>query len=100
MERLREVIASRWNAFRRGLRRGDPPARAEPLRVTLKPRAPPVKPRPSVFNPIRTASLAACMARWRLWGLFFQYAGRVGQCSHGFSEKRGLPTSKSRRYRL
>ena len=27
MERLREVIGVRWNAFRRGLRRGDPPAR-------------------------------------------------------------------------
>ena len=37
VQRLREVVHSRWNAFRRGLRRSDPPARVEPLRVTLKP---------------------------------------------------------------
>ena len=52
VERLRDVIGRRWNAFRRGLHRGDPPARG----------ARPVKAKPRVYNPIRTAWLAATMA--------------------------------------
>ena len=55
VERLRDVIGRRWHAFRRGLRRGDPPARVEPLHVTLKPGARPVKARPRVYNPVKTA---------------------------------------------
>ena len=62
MERLRELIGRRWNAFHRGFRPGDPPARVEPLRVTLRPGARPVKARPRVYNPIKIAWLAACMA--------------------------------------
>ena len=62
VERLRDVVGRRWNAFRRGLRRGDPPARVEPLRVTLKPGARPVKAGPRIYNPVKTAWLAACMA--------------------------------------
>ena len=61
VERLCDVIGRRWNAFRRGLRRGDPPARVEPLRLTLKPGARSVKARPRVYNPVKTAWLAACM---------------------------------------
>ena len=55
--------------FRRGLRRGDPPARVEPLRVTLKPGARPARPR--VYNPVKTAWLAACMASLAALGLVF-----------------------------
>ena len=55
VERLPEVIGRRWNAFRRELRRGDPPALVEPLRVTLNRGARLVKARPRVDNPIKTA---------------------------------------------
>ena len=71
VKRLREVIGRRWNVFRRGLRWGDPPARVEPLRVTLKPGARPVKARLRVYNPIKTAWLAACMASLAALGLVF-----------------------------
>ena len=69
VERLRDVIGRRWNEFRRGLRRGDPPARVEPLRVTLKPGARPVKARPRVYNSVKTAWFAACMASLAALGL-------------------------------
>ena len=72
VERLRDVLGSRWNAFRRGLRRGDPPARVEPLRVTLKPGARPVKAQPRVYNPVKTTWLAACMASLAALGLVFR----------------------------
>ena len=62
VERLRDVTGRRWNAFRRILRRRDPSVRVEPLRVTLKPGARPVKARPRVYHPVKTAWLAACMA--------------------------------------
>ena len=71
VERLCDVSGRRWNAFRRGLRRGDPPARVEPLRVTLKPGAWPVKARRRVYNPVKTAWLAACMASLAALGLVF-----------------------------
>ena len=71
MEHLREVIGSRWNAFRCELRRGDPSARVEPLRVTLEPGALPVKARPRVYNPIKTAWLAAYVASLAALGLVF-----------------------------
>ena len=77
VEHLREVIERRWNAFRRALRRGDPPARVEPLRVTLKPGARTVKARLRVYNPIKTAWLAACMASLAVWGLVFFIAQAV-----------------------
>ena len=57
--------------FRRELRRGDPPARVEPLRVTLKPGARPVKARTRVYNPVKIAWLAACMASLAALGLVF-----------------------------
>ena len=69
VKRLRDVIGRRWNAFWRGLRRGDPPARVEPLRATLKPRARPVKARPRVYNPVKTAWLAPCMVSLAALGL-------------------------------
>lgn len=62
MQCLRQVVGRRWSAFRRGLRMGDPLARVEPLRVTLKPGARPVKGRPRVCNPIKAGWLSACIA--------------------------------------
>ena len=89
VEHLREVIGSRWNEFRRGLRRGYLPARVEPLRVALKAGARPFKARPRVYNPIKTAWVPACMASFA-GACFPQYAGCVGQCSHGYAKKRGI----------
>ena len=71
MERLREVIGMRFNAFRRGLRRGDPPACVEPLRVTLETGAQPVKARPRAYNPVKTVWLAAGMTSLASLGLDF-----------------------------
>ena len=71
VERLGEVIGSSWKAFRLGLRRGDPSASVEPLRVTLKPGVLPVKASPRVYNPIKIAWLSACMASWAALGLVF-----------------------------
>ena len=71
VKRLRNVIGRRWSAFRRGLLRGDPPARVEPLRATLKPSARPVKARPRVYNPVKTAWLAAFMDSLAALGLVF-----------------------------
>ena len=71
VEHLREVIGSRWNEFRRGLRRGYLPARVEPLRVALKAGARPFKARPRVYNPIKTAWLAAYVASLAALGLVF-----------------------------
>ena len=71
VRRLREVISRRWNTFRRGLGRGDPPVRVKPLPVTLKPGPRPVKAKPRVYNPIKTAWLAARMASLAaLWLVF------------------------------
>ena len=71
VERLHEVIGRRWNVFHRALRRSNPPSRVEPLRVTLKPGARPVKARPRVYNPIKPACLATCMASLATLGLVF-----------------------------
>ena len=70
-ERLRDVIGRIWSAVRRGLRRDDPPARVESMGVTLKPGARPVKARPRVYNPVKTAWLAAYMASLTALGLVF-----------------------------
>ncbi|CAM9934087.1 unnamed protein product, partial [Sphacelaria rigidula] len=45
VDKLREVVGRRVNAFRRALR-GDPPARVEPLKVRFKPGARAVKASP------------------------------------------------------
>ena len=91
VERLRDVIGRRWNAFRRGIRTSDPPARVEPLRVTLEPGARPVKARPRICNPVKTAWLAACMASLAAFGACVpSFAGGVGHCSYGYAEKRGV----------
>ena len=71
VEGLRVVIGNRWNAFQRRLRRGDPPTRVEPLRVTLTPGARSVKARPRVYKPIKTAWLASCMVSLAALGLVF-----------------------------
>ena len=71
VERLRDVIGRRSNAFRCVLRRSDPPASVEPLRVTLKTGARPIKARSRVYNPVKTAWLAACMASLAALGLLF-----------------------------
>ena len=92
VERLREVIGNRWNAFRRGLRRGDLSARVELLVVTLKPGARPVKAGPRVYNPVKTAWLEECMASLAVLGLVFLNLQAVWASS-------GLPTSKSRKCR-
>ena len=85
VQRLREVIGSRWNAFRRGLRRDDPPARVEPLR------------RWSSVGQGEAARLQSHQDRLAgsvhifdggSGACFPQYAGRVGQCSHGYATKR------------
>ena len=71
MERLHDVIGKNWKAFWRGLRRGNSPARVEPLCVALKPAARPIKARPRVYNPVKTAWLAACMASLTALGPVF-----------------------------
>lgn len=48
---LESVLSRRWNAFRIALP-GDPPARVEPLRVTLKPMPAPVPPSRSLGSPL------------------------------------------------
>ena len=78
VERLRDVVGRRWNVFRRVLRRGDPPARVEPLRVTLKPGARQVKARPPVYNHVKTPGWQHVWLRWRLWGLFSLLCRRCG----------------------
>ena len=52
--RLREILNRHWNVFRCG-RRGDPPARVEPLTATFKPEAKVVKVRGCDYSPIKTA---------------------------------------------
>ena len=71
VERLRDVIGKRWNAFQCGLRRGDLPALVELLRVTLKSGAWPVRARPRVYNPVKTTWLAACTASSAALALVF-----------------------------
>lgn len=74
VERLREIIGRRWIAFRRGLRMGDPTrprVRVEPLRVTVKPGARPVKARPRVYNPLKTTWLAVRKPSLAALGLVF-----------------------------
>ena len=70
-ERLREILARRCNAFRRALR-GDPPARVEPMRVQLKPRATAVKAKPRVYDPVKSHWLGACMTALLAFGLVFR----------------------------
>ena len=70
VQRLREVVHSRWNAFRRGLRRSDPPARVEPLRVTLKPELGRSRRGRASTIPSRPLGRQRAWPRWQLWGLF------------------------------
>ena len=70
VERLCDAIGRRLNAFRRGLRRVDPPAPVEPLRVTLKPGARPVKARPRVYTSRPPLVWQHVWLRSQLWGLF------------------------------
>ena len=89
VERFREVISRHSNAFRRGLRRGDPFARVEPLPVTPKPGARPIEARPRVYNPIKITWFAGCMASLAALGLVFLNLQAVwaSQCSYGYAEK-------------
>lgn len=50
---LRYMLARRVEAFG-GAMRGDPPARVEPIRVQLKPRAEAVKSKAPRYNPVKT----------------------------------------------
>ncbi|CAB1096113.1 unnamed protein product [Ectocarpus sp. CCAP 1310/34] len=87
--RLRSIIRERWNAFRPGMRPGDPPANVEPLRVTLKPGALPVKARPRTYNPIKTAWLAGCMASPVVLGLVFLNMQAVSASAAMATPKKG-----------
>lgn len=69
LQRLHGIIRGRWNILRRGLRQGDPPARVEPLKVTLKSDARPVKAKLRVRNPAKSAWLSTCMASLLALGL-------------------------------
>ena len=88
VEPLREVIGSRWNAFRRGVRRGDPPAR-----VDRRAGARPVKARPRVYNPIVTSWLAACMVSLEALGIVFQNVQAVWASA-------AMPTPKKGGFRM
>ncbi|CAM9316384.1 unnamed protein product, partial [Hapterophycus canaliculatus] len=66
--RLRDILGRRVNAFRRALR-GNPPARVEPMRVQLKPRAKAVKAKPRRYNPVRIEWLAPWIAALAAFGL-------------------------------
>ncbi|CAM9924409.1 unnamed protein product, partial [Sphacelaria rigidula] len=70
-ERLRGILYSHVNAFRRALR-GDPPARVEPMRVTLKPGAAAVKAKPRRYDPVKSSWLASCMGALVAFGLVFR----------------------------
>ncbi|CAM9301856.1 unnamed protein product [Sphacelaria rigidula] len=54
--------------FRLALR-GDPPARAEPMRGHLKPQAKAVKANPRRYDPVKTEWLAPCIAALLVFGL-------------------------------
>ncbi|CAM9930082.1 unnamed protein product, partial [Sphacelaria rigidula] len=67
-ERSRGILYRHVNAFRRALR-GDPPARVEPMRVTLKPGAAAVKANPRRYDPVKSSWLASCMVALVAFGL-------------------------------
>ncbi|CAM9632726.1 unnamed protein product [Sphacelaria rigidula] len=69
-EHLRGILYSHVNAFRRALR-GDPPARVEPMRVTLKPGAAAVKAKPREYDPVKSSWLASCMGAFVAFGSVF-----------------------------
>ena len=60
-----------FNAFRRALR-DDPPARVEPIRVTLKPGATAVKIKPRRYDPWKSSWLASCMGALLALGLVYR----------------------------
>ena len=71
------------------LRRGDLSARVEPLRVTLKPGARQVKTWPRVYNPVKTAWFAACLASLAVLGLVFLNMQVVWACAAMATVKKG-----------
>eukprot|EP00903_Cladosiphon_okamuranus_P005335 g5333.t1 len=71
VDRLRGIVGQRWNAFRRALRAGDPPAAVEPMRVQRKPGARAVKARPRTYNPAKTAWMTTCLATLVAMGLLY-----------------------------
>eukprot|EP00903_Cladosiphon_okamuranus_P006086 g5996.t1 len=71
VDRLRGIVGQRWNAFRRALRAGDPPAAVEPMRVQRKSGARAVKARPRTYNPAKTAWLTTCLATLVAMGLLY-----------------------------
>ena len=70
-ERLRGVLHRHFNAFRRALR-DDPPARVEPMKVTLKPEATAVKVKPRRYDPRKSSWLASCMGALLALGLVYR----------------------------
>ena len=69
--KLCEILDRHWNASRRDLR-SDPPARAEPLTVTFKPKAKMVKARRRSYSLIKIAWLAICTGTFVALGLVFR----------------------------
>ncbi|CAM9602171.1 unnamed protein product, partial [Sphacelaria rigidula] len=59
--RLRDILARRVDTFWRALR-GDPPARMEPMRESVR-----AKPRP--YDPVKTVWLTSCIAALVTFGL-------------------------------
>ena len=68
---LREILARRVGVFRRALC-GDPPARVEPLQVTLKSQATPVKGKARRYDPVKTHWLSTCIATLVFLGFVFK----------------------------
>ena len=67
---LREILDRLCNTFWPALH-GDPPARVEPLTVTLKPEAKVVKTQGRVYSPTKTAWLTTCIGTLVTLGLLF-----------------------------
>ncbi|CAM9802748.1 unnamed protein product, partial [Sphacelaria rigidula] len=71
VECLRGILCRHVNAFRRALM-GDPPARVEPMRVTLKPGAAAVRAKAKRYDPVKSSWLASCMGALVAFGLVFR----------------------------
>ena len=68
---LRGVLHRHFNAFRRALP-DHPPARVEPMKVTLKPGATAVKMKPRRYDPRKSSWLASCMGALSALGLVYR----------------------------